>query len=109
MTSQPEKFSLNWNEVHEKRFRSYQELRQQPDFSDVTLVCEEDQSIEAHRIILMAYSPGFLNLLRKTKHSHPVIYMRRLEAKDLVAILYLFYHGEANIYQKDLEVFLALA
>jgi hypothetical protein len=43
------------------------------------------------------------------KHSHPLIYMRGVTAKNLIAIVDFIYHGEANIYQEDLDVFLALA
>ena len=38
-----------------------------------------------------------------------MIYMRGLQAKDLVAIVDFIYHGEANIFQEDLDGFLALA
>ena len=38
-----------------------------------------------------------------------MIYMRGCKAKDLVAIVDFIYHGEANIYQEDLDGFLVLA
>ena len=38
-----------------------------------------------------------------------MIYMRGLKAKALEAIVDFIYHGEANIYQEDLDGFLALA
>ena len=38
-----------------------------------------------------------------------MIYMRGLKGRDLVAIVDFIYHGEANIYQEDLDGFLALA
>ena len=38
-----------------------------------------------------------------------MIYMRGLKSKDLNAVVDFIYHGEANIYQEDLEGFLALA
>ena len=38
-----------------------------------------------------------------------MIYMRGCKAKDLVAIVDFIYHGEANIYQEDLDRFLVLA
>ena len=76
---------------------------------DVTLVCEEDQEIEAHKIILTACSPIFSKILKRSKHSHPIIYMRGLKAKELFAVVDFIYHGEANIYQEDLDEFLALA
>ena len=104
-----EKFCLKWNDYNKNITTSFNELRESSDFSDVTLMCEEDQQIEAHRIILSASSPFFSKVLLKTKHSHPLIYMRGLRAKDLVAIVDFIYKGEANIYQEDLDGFLALA
>ena len=84
------------------------ELTEQ-DRSDVTLVCEEDQQIEAHKVILTAGSPHPINVLEETKHPHPMIYMRETKAKDLKAVLDPTYHGEANINQEDINGLLALA
>ena len=84
-------------------------MRKDSDFSDVTLVCEEDLQIEAHKVILAAPSPFFSRALKRNKHSHPMIYMRGITAKDLSAIVDFIYHGEANVYQEDLEGFLDLA
>ena len=109
MSNSSEKFCLKWNDFQQNIISSFGDLRKDNDFSDVTLVCEEDQKIEAHRIILTACSPFFSSVLKKNKHSHPLIYMRGLKAKDLVAILDFIYYGEANICQDDLEGFLALA
>jgi hypothetical protein len=77
-------------------------LRRDPDFSDVT------QQIEAHKIILTAGSPFFRRVLKGNKHSHPMIYMRGLKAKELEAIVDFMYLGEANVCQEDLEAFLTL-
>ena len=107
MTS--EKFCLKWNDFQHNIISSYQELRKELDFSDVTLVCEEDHQVEAHKIILTACSPFFSTVLKRNKHPHPMLYMRGIKAKDLVAIVDFIYHGEANIYQEDLDGFLALA
>ena len=87
MTYPSEKFCLKWNDFQQNVVTSYQDLHKESDFSDVTLVCEEDHQIEAHRIILTACSPFFKTVLKKNKHSHPMIYMRGLKAKDLVAII----------------------
>jgi uncharacterized C2H2 Zn-finger protein len=38
-----------------------------------------------------------------------MLFMRGLKAKDLVAIVDFIYLGEANVYQEDLDSFLALA
>ena len=109
MTSPSEKFCLKWNDFQQNIVGSFSDLWRDPDFSDVTLVCEEDHQIEAHRIILTACSPFFSKVLKSNKHSHPMIYLRGLKAKDLKAIVDFIYLGEANIYQEDLDAFLALA
>ena len=100
---------MKWNDFQHNIVTSFQDLHKELDFSDVTLVCEDDHQIEAHRVILSACSPVFKTILRKNKHSHPMVYMRGLKAKDLVAIVDFIYLGEANIYEEDLDIFLALA
>ena len=104
-----EKFCLKWNDFQQNIVKSFYDLRNETEFSDVTLVSEENQTIEAHRIILTACSPFFKSVLAKNKHTHPMIYMRGIKAKDLTAIMDFIYHGEASIYQEDLDGFLALA
>ena len=109
MVSSSEKFCLKWNEFEQNMVSSFRELRTDTEFSDVTLVCEEDQQVEAHKIILKSCSPFFSKVLAKNKHSHPMIYMRGLKASNLMAIVDFIYLGEANIFQEDLNGFLALA
>ena len=75
----------------------------------MTLVCEEDQKIEAHRNILAASSPFFSSILRKNRHSHPMIYMRGFKVSDLVAVVDFIYNGEAKVNQDDIDRFLTLA
>ena len=56
----------------------------------------------------MAYSsPFFQKLLRRNKYPHPLIYMRGV--KDLLAIMDFLYCGEADVFQENLDSFLAIA
>jgi len=65
--------------------------------------------VDAHKVILASSSPFFLNLLKRNKHPHPLIYMRGLKSEDLVAMIDFLYFGEANVYQENLDSFLAVA
>ena len=56
-------------------------------FTDVTLACDDGKLVEAHKVILAASSPLFQNLLKRSKHSHPLIYMREMKLEDLLSIL----------------------
>ena len=109
MTNIDEQFCLKWNDFHNNVITSYSELQETNDFSDVTLVGEENHQIQAHRVILSSSSPFFKSILKINNHFHPIIYMRGLKGKDLVGIVNLIYQGEAKIFQVDLQSFLTLA
>ena len=103
------KILLQWNDFKENITSAFGILREDGDFSDVTLVCEDGKQFEAHRVTLATSSPFFQNILRRNKHSHPLIYMRGMKSDDLLAILDFIYCGEANVYQESLNSFLAIA
>ena len=99
-----EKLCLKWNDFQDVVFASFEELRVNQDFTDVTLACE-DQSIKAHRVILAGSSPFFKRLLKTHSHTQPLIYMRGLKSSELVAMVNFMYEGEAKIFQEELECF----
>ena len=109
MYREEEKLCLEWNDFQENAISAFGTLREDREFADVTLACEDGQQVEAHRVILASSSPFFLNLLRRNKHPHPLIYMRGLKSEDLVAMIDFLYFGEANVYQENLDSFLAVA
>ena len=49
-----EKLCLQWNDFKENVNSAFASLREDNDFSDVTLVSEDGQQVEAHRVILAA-------------------------------------------------------
>jgi hypothetical protein len=109
MNLSSEKFTLKWNDFNQSVTSAFGDLRNDSDFTDVTLACEDGQQVEAHKVILAASSPFFQDILRINKHPHPLIYMRGIKAEDLVAIVDFLYYGEAKVYQDNLDNFLALA
>merc|ERR1712129_255363 len=104
-----EKLCLKWNDFQDNAICAFGTLREDREFADVTLACEDGQQVEAHKIILASSSPFFFNLLIRNKHPHPLIYMRGLKPENLIAMVDFLYFGEANVSQKNLDSFLALA
>ena len=104
-----EKLCLQWNDFQENVKSAFRNLREDKDFADVTLACEDGQQVEAHKVILAASSPFFQKLLGRNKHPHPLIYMRGMKSVDMLAIIDFLYCGEANVYQENLDSFLAIA
>jgi len=103
-----EKFCLRWNDFETNISVAFRELREDKDFFDVTLACD-DQQMQAHKVILSACSPFFRSVLKKNPHAHPLLYLKGVKYVDLVAVLNFMYHGEVNVAQEELNSFLAVA
>ena len=103
-----EKFCLRWNDFETNISTAFRELREDKDFFDVTLACD-DQQIQAHKVILSACSPFFRSVLKRNPHAHPLLYLRGVKYTDLLAVLNFMYHGEVNVAQEELNSFLAVA
>merc|ERR1711994_353461 len=103
-----EKFCLRWNDFETNISVAFRELREDKDFFDVTLACD-DQQMQAHKVILSACSPFFRSVLKKNPHAHPLLYLKGVKYADLVAVLNFMYHGEVNVAQEELNSFLAVA
>ena len=107
---------------------TFQELREEKDFMDVTLSCDGEQ-IKAHKVILSACSITFRNLLKKNPSQNPVIdllvrisvnhilkniliyyfIVQDVDPRDMNSILDFIYLGQVNIKQENLTSFIALA
>jgi len=103
-----EKFCLRWNDFESNISVAFRELREDKDFFDVTLACDDEQ-ISAHKVILSACSPFFRNILRRNPHQHPLLYLKGVKFTDLQAVLNFMYNGEVNVAQEELNSFLAVA
>ena len=104
-----EKLCLQWNDFQENIKGAFRNFREDVNFNDVTLVCEDGQQVEAHKVILAASSPFFQKLLGRNKHSHPMVYMRGVKFDDLSTIMDFLHREEANVVQENLDSFLAIA
>ena len=107
--STSEKFCLKWNDFKDNICSSFASLREDTEFTDVTLACEDGQQVTAHKVILAASSPFFQNLFKINKHPHPLIYMRGVKYEDLVGIIDFLYNGEATMHQENINTLLVIA
>ncbi|XP_023339285.1 protein tramtrack, beta isoform isoform X12 [Eurytemora carolleeae] len=103
-----EKFCLKWNDFESNISLAFREIRDEKDFFDVTLACDDDQ-LQAHKVILSACSPFFRNILKRNPHQHPLLYLKGVKYSDLQSVLNFMYHGEVNVAQDELNSFLAVA
>jgi len=105
-------FCLRWNDFESNISTSFRELREDSEFLDVTLCCDNGVDVvQAHKVILAACSPLFRKILsrQKSQGQNPFLYLKGIRLKELRAVLDFIYHGEVNVAQDSLNNFLAVA
>ena len=104
-----ERICIQWNEFQNIVCSAFEELRNEHELTDVTLVCGGGEQMEAHKIVLASCSPFFMDLFKRNKHPHPLVFLRGIGVEDLVAVVDFVYNGQTNICSENLDTFLALA
>ena len=105
----PERLDLKWFDFQSNASLAFKKLRGGREFTDVTLVSGDGLQVEAHKVILASSSNFFKNILEKTLHSRPLIFLRGVSMVDLTALVDFIYLGETSIQRENIEAFLALA
>ena len=102
------------NENEAVVYSSIRRLRDQSQFLDVNLVCEDGSKLPAHKIILAAHSDKFKRILSQmtSEFLTPVthsIFLTGVNKEELSSILDFIYEGEVSVSQADLGRFLSVA
>ena len=104
-----EKFNLSWNNFEENILNNFKDLKHDQDFTDVTLVCEEDKQLKAHKVVISSCSEFFKSILIENPHQHPLVYLHGVSFVQLQAILNFAYLGQTQVEQQELQSFLQAA
>merc|ERR1719430_1463332 len=101
-----DKWCMKWNEF-DTNIREYLRiLREDQRLFDVTLVTDDGQHLEAHKIILSAGSHFFSDILLKRNQTNMLIYLKGIKSVQLEHLLDFIYNGEASVGQEELKEFL---
>ena len=101
-----DKFCLNWNGYNTSIRESFRKLREDQSFFDVTLVTDDGQHIQAHKIILSTGSNFFNDIFLKSKQSNILIYLKGISSDKLEPVIDFIYNGEVFVTQEQLEQFI---
>ena len=102
-----ENMSVKWNDYQNTVISSFRQMRDDNNFSDVTLVGDDGCEVQAHKLILSSCSSIFQTMLKKSGKSYSFIYMRGVNTDILNAFLDYIYLGETCMSEENLEEFLA--
>ena len=104
-----EKFNLKWNDFHSNVSKSFGLFRSEEYLHDVRLMTEDYYEVSAHKLVLSACSEYFRNIFKNSKGKDTLICLDGVTDEDLKNVLDYIYLGEAQIYQDQLDRFLAVA
>ncbi len=77
--------------------------------SDITFVCDDFQTIKAHKNILSASSPAFQKMFGFFQGNVMFLYMRGIKHQIMESILEFIYLGEVHFKEDWVEEFIAIA
>ena len=101
-----DKFCLNWNGCDANMRECLRHLREDKRLSDVTLVSDDGQHIQGHKIILSAGSNFFADIFMKSNHNNMLVYLKGISSYKLEPVIDFIYNGEVFITQEQLKVFI---
>ena len=100
---------LEWKNYSPTASEAFQRLYEDTDFTDVTIACEDNQKIEAHKVILNMCSNIFSNILKNNPNPHPLIYLQGISIENLTLLKKFMYKGKTTVFKGQLDSFMKLS
>lgn len=91
-------FCIKWTNYQSNIVNSVGKLKNDDEFVDVTLVCD-DQSITAHKVILSACSDYFKHIFKATPCSQHTVLLPNIQCEDMMSLVQYMYTGQVYIHQ----------
>ena len=103
-----EKFNLTWHTFASHGHDLFKNLMDTQEFTDVTLISDDQHQYRVHKFILSACSTVFRKILTSNSHNSS-IYLRGIHHEELESVLQFIYLGEASFYHERMNEFLNVA
>merc|ERR1712150_272096 len=102
-------YNLSWHQFVDHLRLLSQQFYQEGQYSDVTLVSDDQTQFKAHKIVLNACSPVFKKIIDNNPSQHPLIYLRGIQSYELESILQFMYLGEGRCNYERMGEFIKVA
>ena len=87
----------------------FKEILDQEDMADVTIACDDNYTVRAHKVLLSASSLFFRSVIKKSQHPNPFIYLKGVSASHLNSLMSYIYSGETEVRSEDFQMFMTIA
>ena len=105
----PEKYNVLWQDYNDHLRDMLHTMRKFDEFTDVTLVCDDQREIHAHKVVLSACSPVLKTILQRKDYGIPVVYLKGIKFPEMESILQFMYLGQTTVEQQRITSFLDVA
>ena len=85
-----------WPTFNQHLSETLKQMMLNNEFTDVTLICEDQKQVSAHKNILSACSPVLRNIFQMNTMPSPIIYLRGIQSSEIEAMLNFIYLGETT-------------
>ena len=87
---------------HSEKFKqSLHAMRNDPETSDVTLICEDLKVVKGHKMVIKSFSPVLREILKNIPVTSAVVYLKGINSNVMDPLLDFMYCGKVSI-DKDL-------
>ena len=100
---------LEWKMYESISTNSFKTLYTDTDFADVTLACEDNKQILAHKVVLISCSEMLKKILLENPHPHPLIFLQGLTLRDLQQLKKSMYLGTAFVEESEMKSFISVS
>ena len=100
---------LEWKNYNSISSSTFEKLYEDKLLTDVTLACDGNKKIEAHRVVLSACSHFFNGILQENRNPHPLIYLQGIEIEHLILLKKFMYLGRAMIEHDQIQAFFEMS
>ena len=101
------KISLSWNVFDASASNAIQQLWLEEDFTDVTLVTEDERQFKAHKVVLISSSVFFRSLFSSFPHPSPLLFLSGVKSEQMKLLLEFIYLGRCEAAESDLKLLFA--
>ena len=104
-----EKYRITHDQYHAKLYRVLYDMQNTAALTDVTLVCDDQKQVYAHKVILCASSSVLKSIIENfSQNSNSVIYLRGIH-EEMEAIINFIYLGETTFSVDRMNEFINVA
>ena len=86
-----------------------QQVRAAAELFDLALVCRAGKVVEAHKLVLSAYSPVFRGMLNLYHTNQALVFLPDTDSEQMESLLDFLYTGETSVDHQQFGSFLSLA